>query len=91
MKYSPKPLDTSLVKLPEYLLELTEFLAENVHDIWACSRMEEGWTYGPQRDDMKQEHPSIVPLQRPIRFRKRIRSEYSYSNTKDYHNFRISN
>ena len=44
--YNPKPIDTSEVKLPEDLLELTERIAENVHDVWAKGRITEGWTFG---------------------------------------------
>ena len=30
--YKPNPIDTSKVELPEDLLELTERIAENVHE-----------------------------------------------------------
>ncbi len=46
--YVPRPIDTSAVTLPDDLLELTERLAENAHEIWAKQRMGEGWTYGPE-------------------------------------------
>lgn len=61
MEYDPKPLDTSDVTLPESLVPLIEALAENVHDTWAKSRMNEGWTYGLVRDDAKKQHPCLVP------------------------------
>lgn len=59
--YNPKPIDTGMIELPEELLELTERIAENVHDIWAKGRIAEGWSYGPQRDDKKKETPCLVP------------------------------
>lgn len=59
--YDPKPLDTSDVVLSKDLLELTEKIAENVHDVWAVGRMEQGWTYGAERNDMKKETPCLVP------------------------------
>ena len=59
-KYEPKPVDTTDVKLSAELLELTEQIAENVHDVWAVGRMKEGWTYGPKRDDEKKETPCMV-------------------------------
>ena len=49
--YEPRPIDTSAVKLPPDIRELTERLAENAHDVWANTRMGQGWTYGPARDD----------------------------------------
>jgi hypothetical protein len=59
--YEPKPIDTSDVTLTEDILELTEWLAQNAHDIWARQRIADGWRYGGRRDDAKKEHPSLVP------------------------------
>ena len=61
MRYEPKPIDTSGVDLPPALLELTEKLAEHIHDVWAELRFSQGWTYGPRRDDASKEHPCLVP------------------------------
>jgi ryanodine receptor 2 len=44
-------LDTSDVQLPKELDLLIEDMAKNVHEVWAQSRMEQGWTYGEQRSD----------------------------------------
>ena len=60
-KYEPKPLDTSDVQLSAELLELTEKLAEQVHEIWAEGRVAQGWSYGETRDDTKRETPCLVP------------------------------
>lgn len=59
--YSPKPIDTSDVKIPDELLELSEKIAENVHDNWAVGRIAEGWTYGEKRDDVLKQTPCLVP------------------------------
>ena len=59
--YTPEPVDTSSVTLPEDLLELAELIAANVHDVWAAGRIREGWTYGPVRDDAKKQTPCLVP------------------------------
>jgi ryanodine receptor 2 len=59
--YTPKPIDTSKVELSEDLLELAEKMAENVHDVWAKTRIEQGWTYGPERDDTNKKHPCLIP------------------------------
>ena len=58
--YKPKPIDTSHVQLSDDLLELMELLAENAHDTWAKQRMEEGWTYGPERDDKGRKNPDLI-------------------------------
>jgi len=58
--YKPKPIDTSHVELSADLLELTELLAKNTHDIWAAQRLAEGWKYGAERNDERKEHPCLV-------------------------------
>lgn len=59
--YQPKPIDTSAIVLPAELLELTEKIAENVHDNWSAGRMAAGWTYGKERNDEKKTNPCLVP------------------------------
>ena len=59
-KYTPSPIDTSDIVLPESLDGLVEALAENVHEVWAKSRMEQGWTYGPERSDALNQHQCLV-------------------------------
>lgn len=59
--YQPKPADTSDVALPKELLELTEKIAENVHDVWAVGRIAEGWRWGPVKDPMEKTTPLLVP------------------------------
>ena len=49
--YTPAPLDTASVQLSEELMALAEAISKNVHEVWAQNRMNEGWTYGPVRDD----------------------------------------
>ena len=60
MAYVPCPLDTTHIRLPDDLLQLTERLAENTHDLWAQLRLAEGWTYGRTRDDAAKRHPDLV-------------------------------
>ncbi len=59
--YKPKPADTSAVVLDTELTELTERIAENVHDVWAAGRIAEGWTWGPERNDAEKKTPCLVP------------------------------
>jgi hypothetical protein len=61
MSYHPAPIDTAGVSLPPELAELTERLAANTHDLWATQRLEEGWSYGPHRDDQNKRHPCLLP------------------------------
>ena len=62
--YRPAPRDTSDVELPSSVEELTELLAKNAHENWARQRMDDGWKYGPKRDDARKEHPSLVPYEK---------------------------
>lgn len=59
-KYTPQPMDTHDVELPRELLPLVEQMAKNVHEVWAQGRINEGWTYGENRDDTKKLHPCLV-------------------------------
>lgn len=58
--YTPKPADLSDVNLPAELEPLIEQMAKNVHDVWAESRISDGWRYGPERNDERKEHPCLV-------------------------------
>lgn len=59
--YQPQPKNLNHVALPEELVALTEQIAENVHEVWAASRVAEGWTYGPERNDALKQTPCLVP------------------------------
>ncbi len=61
--YQPKPFDTGHVQLPPQLLELTEVIAKNVHENWSQGRLEEGWVYGEQKDDLRKTTPCLVPYE----------------------------
>lgn len=59
--YVPHPIDLSDVELTEDLMELREAIAENAHEVWAANRRQEGWTYGPRRNDTLKQTPDMVP------------------------------
>lgn len=61
--YTPHPIDTSDIRLPEELTPLLEAMAKNVHEIWAQERINQGWTYGEKRDDANKHHPCLVPYE----------------------------
>lgn len=61
LNYKPQPVDVSDVILESPLMELSEVLAENVHDTWSARRMSQGWSYGKVRDDGAKLHPGLVP------------------------------
>lgn len=59
--YIPDPADTSMITLDSDITELTEKLAENVHEVWAKNRLADGWSYGSERNDSLKTTPSLVP------------------------------
>lgn len=61
--YNPNPIDTSGIQLPEELSPLLEAMAKNVHEVWAKTRIEQGWRYGPARDDKEKLHPMLIPYE----------------------------
>lgn len=61
--YVPQPMDTKDIQLPEELDVLIERMAKNVHEVWAQSRIEQGWTYGEERSDVLKTHPCLIPYE----------------------------
>lgn len=60
--YVPQPLDLNNVELPEELRPLVLSIAENVHEVWAKQRMDQGWTYAAARNDAEKTHPDLKPF-----------------------------
>lgn len=61
--YIPQPIDTSDIELPEELNPLLESMAKNVHEVWAQTRIAQGWKYGPERNDGEKRHPMLIPYE----------------------------
>lgn len=61
--YIPHPIDTSDIEVPEELYKLQEEIAKNVHEVWAEGRINEGWTYGEERNTANKTTPGLVPYE----------------------------
>ena len=61
--YTPQPIDTTGVELPKELEMLVEQMSKNVHEVWSEIRIQQGWTYGEQRNDELKTHPCLVPYE----------------------------
>jgi hypothetical protein len=59
----PKLEELGDVKLPSELAKFIEDLAKQQHDVWAQSRIEQGWIYDPERNDQLKHHPCLVPYE----------------------------
>lgn len=62
-EYRPQPIDTTDIELPEELVPLVEKMAKNVHEVWAETRIVQGWSYGEERDDANKTHPCLIPYE----------------------------
>lgn len=62
-QYKPKPIDTKDIILPTELNNLIEEMSKNVHEVWAETRISQGWTYGEERNDAEKKHPCLVPYE----------------------------
>lgn len=62
-EYTPQPIDTTGVELDNRLTALIEQMSKNVHEVWAQNRINQGWQYGPRRDDVLKTHPCLVPYE----------------------------
>lgn len=59
--YIPNPINTSGITLPSELIDLTEKLAKNVHEVWASQRASSGWRYGDKENASEKTTPLLVP------------------------------
>ena len=57
----PRPVDLTDIELTSELARLAERIAENTHNVWMQQRLRDGWRFGPNRDDLLQETPCLVP------------------------------
>lgn len=62
-EYVPAPVDTRAVEIPSELAELAEMLSKNTHEVWARTRLEQGWRRGETRDDARKLHPCLIPYE----------------------------
>ena len=62
-EYIPTPVDTQSIQIPEELKSLAEDMSKNVHEVWAQTRISQGWTYGEERNDTEKKHPCLVPYE----------------------------
>ena len=60
-EYIASPIDLESVNLPENIIVLREYIAENVHEDWSLQRFKEGWVYGDKTDEDKKVNKDLVP------------------------------
>lgn len=60
--FIPKVIDTQSIDMSGNLESLRDSLAENMHELWCMSRIEDGWIYGEEHDDQNRTHPYLGPF-----------------------------
>lgn len=61
LEYKPNPVEIDSVNLPDDLSQMIEVIAENLHDIWARRRLDEGWQCGEKRNGQLKTTPFLIP------------------------------
>ena len=51
------------VQLQAFVENIRDKLAENIHEMWAVTKIETGWIYGEERDDVEMFHPCLTQFQ----------------------------
>ncbi|XP_076818158.1 ryanodine receptor 2-like isoform X3 [Clavelina lepadiformis] len=62
--FVPDAVNTQNVVLSPYLQAVVPKLAESIHELWAMTRIQGGWSYGTARDDAKKQNPCLVEFAR---------------------------
>lgn len=60
--YTPDPVDTSRVQLPQELHDFINKFAEQYHDAWASRKIERGWAYSDNYVPEKHFHSRLKPF-----------------------------
>lgn len=59
--YLPEvPSPAEMESAATVMADAVEAITELNHDVWLAKRIDEGWHYGPQRDDEQKYHPCLV-------------------------------
>lgn len=58
--WAPGADQSASFELPQLISPLIESLAEEVHNRWAARRLDEGWRFGPERNDRLKTTPNLV-------------------------------
>jgi ryanodine receptor 2 len=46
--------------LSDSVLELQTRLSENLHEVWSLNKIDAGWSFGQERDDVRMMHPCLT-------------------------------
>ena len=66
---------TRQIQLQQVVENIRDKLAENIHEMWAVSKIENGWIYGELRDDENLVHPCLTQFQNLPKAEKRYNTQ----------------
>lgn len=60
--YKPHPVNLEDIHLDDNIMQLQDVFAENIHEVWAKERKEEGWMYGLVFNAHEKTDPNLLPF-----------------------------
>jgi ryanodine receptor 2 len=61
--FTPIPIDTATVEVKPFILSVRDKLAENLHEIWAMVKIDQGWRYSDIRNDNMKFHNCLCQFE----------------------------
>lgn len=61
--FTPDPVNSSNIQMPNFIDGVRDRLAENLHEIWAMNKIEQGWRYADMRNDAKKLHSCLCQFE----------------------------
>ncbi|XP_065312718.1 ryanodine receptor-like isoform X2 [Gordionus sp. m RMFG-2023] len=58
--FVPNIIPIAKIIFPVQLEDIKKKLAENLHELWAKSKIEQAWIYGTERSDSQKTHPYLI-------------------------------
>lgn len=50
--------------MPVFIESVRDKLAENLHEVWAMHKIDQGWSWGEVRDDVRKKNPSLTSFEK---------------------------
>ncbi|KAE9543520.1 hypothetical protein AGLY_002320 [Aphis glycines] len=73
--YNPQPINTNSIVLDNDLNSIVHKFSEHYHDAWANRKLENGWVYGEQFNDVNKSHPRLKPYMMLSEYEKELYKE----------------
>ena len=78
------------VQLQAFVENIRDKLAENIHEMWAVTKIETGWIYGEERDDLEMLHPCLTQFQNLPTAEKRYNIQLALQTLRYFRHFMLN-